>query len=291
MMRIEGLNLSYPEVFDTCLSGVNGNSRLRECLHLNREALSRSAEAYIKFGQHGMLNHIEPLRRDMGINPIILDGLSKKDLISLYSLYFVKRNKPEARKIYDKLMSMAKDKCPFCGGVGKPENLDHYLAKKYYPQFSILPQNLIPSCRDCNMGGKGQSLAETSGEQVIHPFLDHEKFFNEQWIFAEYRPSVVENELGLVHYYVDPPAQWNDVDKNRVYQHFSAFNLDEVYSLQAAESLIIIFSQIQGVQEFCTSNEEIVNALLQKPLDTVKTQNHWRIGFFQALINHFSHVS
>ena len=90
--------------------------------------------------------------------------------------------------------------------------------------------------------------------------------------------------------YVNPPEYWCDVDKSRVELHFLAFNLAEVYSLQAAENLNIIFKQIEGVRNFCTNDEKIIDSLLQGPLGEIKEPNHWRKGFFQALINYLSRV-
>jgi len=51
-------------------------------------------------------------------------------------------------------------RCPFCGQLlessGKAASdvpsadLDHFFPKFEYPQFSLLPQNLIPTCMECN---------------------------------------------------------------------------------------------------------------------------------------------
>ena len=51
-------------------------------------------------------------------------------------------------------------RCPFCGQLletsGKTvsdvptADLDHFFPKSKYPQFALLPQNLIPTCMECN---------------------------------------------------------------------------------------------------------------------------------------------
>lgn len=51
-------------------------------------------------------------------------------------------------------------RCPFCGQLlessGKSDSdvptadLDHFFPKFDYPQFALLPQNLIPTCMECN---------------------------------------------------------------------------------------------------------------------------------------------
>lgn len=44
--------------------------------------------------------------------------------------------------------------CPSCGNPLMPDTLDHFLPKEHWPEFSILPNNLVPQCRDC-AGHKG----------------------------------------------------------------------------------------------------------------------------------------
>jgi len=39
--------------------------------------------------------------------------------------------------------------CPFCGNPLKPLTLDHFIPKSIWPDYSILPNNLIPQCKSC----------------------------------------------------------------------------------------------------------------------------------------------
>jgi 5-methylcytosine-specific restriction endonuclease McrA len=62
--------------------------------------------------------------------------------------------------------------CPMCGSpsIG---TLDHYLPKEDYPEFSVLPSNLLPACSLCNSGAKGRTYkGALSGERFIHPYFD-----------------------------------------------------------------------------------------------------------------------
>lgn len=59
-------------------------------------------------------------------------------------------------------------RCPFCGQLlessGKADSdvptadLDHFFPKFEYPQFALLPQNLIPTCMECNRIEKHKKL-------------------------------------------------------------------------------------------------------------------------------------
>lgn len=39
--------------------------------------------------------------------------------------------------------------CPFCGMPLRPLTLDHFFPKSTWPEYSILPNNLVPQCRGC----------------------------------------------------------------------------------------------------------------------------------------------
>ncbi|WP_167354880.1 HNH endonuclease [Rhizobium altiplani] len=62
--------------------------------------------------------------------------------------------------------------CPACGEMGKPNTLDHFLPKRKYPHFAIVPHNLFPMCDAC----QGKKLEKTGDEDApkffIHPYFD-----------------------------------------------------------------------------------------------------------------------
>jgi hypothetical protein len=59
--------------------------------------------------------------------------------------------------------------CPYCG-IGEADTLDHYLPRKYFPEFSATAANLIPCCNRCNLLKKTHTA--TAGERILHPVLD-----------------------------------------------------------------------------------------------------------------------
>jgi hypothetical protein len=62
--------------------------------------------------------------------------------------------------------------CPMCGSQ-HPGTLDHYLPRESFPEFSILPCNLIPACPHCNSGvKKGRYRGTDSPERFIHPYFE-----------------------------------------------------------------------------------------------------------------------
>lgn len=57
--------------------------------------------------------------------------------------------------------------CPYCGGRA-PSTIDHYLEKALFPEFSLYPENLVPSCRGCN---RSQSAIKNNRCDKLHPYF------------------------------------------------------------------------------------------------------------------------
>lgn len=194
----------------------------------------------------------------------------------------VKRSIP--RNIYDSILVAANDRCPFCGGIGQPRTLDHYLPKANYPVYSVHPANLVPSCRDCNTG-KSNALALVVGEQVLHPYFDDDSYFNEKWVAA----SVVTTEPITLVFYVDPPVHWDRVNKERSLAHFTDFDLAKRYSIQAAEELSTLVDQRKGYMRDFTP--ELFKSYLLSIASGPLFVNHWKSVMYQALSENESFCS
>lgn len=83
--------------------------------------------------------------------------------------------------------------CPYCG---RPifDEIDHYLPKSKYPEFSLLSKNMVPSCSDCN-GLKDNLIPEGSHEYFLHPYFDHG--IDAQVIYFEIVPPFPSPRLEL----------------------------------------------------------------------------------------------
>lgn len=214
------------------------------------------------------------------IDPMVIGDIKHSELTSLYSDNFVPK-KMRSRFIYDEIMASANEECPYCGGIGVPKQLDHYLPKSKYPQFSILTSNLVPSCMDCNMGEKGVGLASIYEEQVIHPYHDFNHFFNEKWIDAVFNLDVNEN-LERVSYFVSPPQDWQEKDKKRAFHHFQEFGLAKRYSLQVGSEYVTLIKSIKDLQTII-NNEQIISMVIQHVISEIPNPNNWRRVLYEAV--------
>jgi hypothetical protein len=61
--------------------------------------------------------------------------------------------------------------CPYCGD--RPvTGLDHYLPNSLFPEFSVLPLNLIPCCSDCNRIKDVNYVDEAGNPLFLHAYID-----------------------------------------------------------------------------------------------------------------------
>lgn len=282
MLKLDNPTYSYAQAMDSCRQGITGNTDLLRKLDHDMALLQTSADGYVVSASTGELYTIQAIPNRRNYDPVVIGTLKKSDLLKLYGTYFVAQDKP-GRSIYDELMAAANEKCPFCGGIGRPRNLDHYLPKAYYPQFSVLPVNLVPSCRDCNMDGKGEDFATTEEEQVIQPYLDNDRYFNEQWVFARYIAGIGV-EPGVIEYFVQPPEHWEDAQKRRVEKHFNDFDLKLRFSKEAGPRLVIYLAQIQAMTQIPLELEVAKNTILQPAIDSAPFVNHWERVMCLALM-------
>lgn len=109
--------------------------------------------------------------------------------------------------------------CPVCGEAGTPNTLDHYLPQQDFPDFSILPANLVPTCDICQ-GHKLAHYLGPDGRLFVHPYFD--AFLDQQVARLEF---VQPLDLPAVRLVVHP-----DLDlahHSLVHRHFTALRLHE----------------------------------------------------------------
>ncbi|MFT5420428.1 MAG: hypothetical protein ACI9D5_001172 [Candidatus Endobugula sp.] len=263
-----------------CSQGVPENNSLQGRLVVADEDMDRLESGYITCAENGAMFTLDTFQNLPREGPEGFRGIAqieKSELVAVYNTYFRGKSKP-ARKIYDYLLILAQDKCPYCGGIGRPKNLDHYMPKAHFTQFSILPLNLIPACLDCNLGSKASGYANTAEDQIIHPYLDGDRFFNEQWVFAK----VVQGDPSVIEYYVQAPNTWSDIDKKRVEKHFKEFDLGKRYSCLAADELSALVPQWKAFFPLI-GIDGVKSCLLEPVVESGVFPNDWKRVMYQAI--------
>jgi hypothetical protein len=216
--RLEALKEDPLAVYDAIVNPKDEprRSRLRGLRH-------RVACAYLRYYAHKpALHRVKPLGRRITSD-------EAEDLLYCYKNSRQKRSAVYNR-VYAKILALS-NFCAYCG-IDHATTLDHYLpkdGKRSYPEFSILPTNLIPSCDLCNYP---RWICDEAGlRALIHPYFD--AISQERLLVAEV--SVDGNE---------PNAEFrvnvsgcSDMEFARLYErHVKLLGLLKRYRDQAAAS-------------------------------------------------------
>lgn len=272
-------------VYELCVNSISDkisleNNFLRDRLSMVSNEVAMAAIIYSEYGLDHQLYNIPP--NNCEDKEIVIGSVTKKELKDVYSKHMVGKNKPAREKIYDLLLSRAPiGRCPYCG-IGDASTLDHYLPKAIYPILSVVPKNLVPSCKDCNTGKKA-SIASSSGTQCLHPYFDNQEVVSEQWIFAKIESTSPE----VVIFYVCAPSHWDNTLKKRVESHFNDFNLARRFSIEAANELANKkYSWDETEKKF--GMETLISILSSDYNSCLKKHvNSWRTAFYQAFHDHY----
>jgi hypothetical protein len=183
--------------------------------------------------------------------------------------------KGSARTIYNQLLNATPNSiCPLCG-QGRVGALDHYLPQSAYPDYVVLPANLVPACTDCNQA-KRAWFAKSADDQILHPYFDD--FSGHQWLHAK----VIPGQSPAVQFYADGPAHWSSVDRARVESHFRVFKLARLFTTHAGSELGSIRSHL--VHELKGDTGRIKDHLLEQANSRrAAFLNSWQTAMYIAL--------
>lgn len=132
----------------------------------------------------------------------------------------------------DLLKRISVARCPFCG-ISESSTLDHYLPKEKYPEFSVFPMNLIPSCAICNTRKRDRILDEgTNVRMFLHPCYDTIP----DAAFVDVRVRMKEDAL-IVTYRVVQPGGIEPHVFQHLKSHFEELDLADRYRRMGIEHL------------------------------------------------------
>jgi hypothetical protein len=266
MRQIAKPNVDNGAFYLECAQST-ADAGLRTRLVQTAAAVSVAAAGYI---QAGHARSSFQLAHSIQVVPA-----SDDELRNLYARVVVPRRRV-GRKVYDKIIIGAPfGICPLCG-AGKVSTVDHYLPKSVYAQFSILSENLVPSCADCNKA-KLESYPTTPQDQPFHPYFDSVEA--DRWLFGE----VVTYQGVSVAFSVEPPGQWSAILAARARRHFELFRLGEFYATLAAQELSEVRGRLEAMYQ--QGGADLVRDDLQLSADSAREVhiNSWKTAMYDAL--------
>ena len=98
-------------------------------------------------------------------------GLEDKVNDALYEIYSGETKKYGVTWIGEYRSAPEQIYCPLCGAPN-PSQLEHYLPRAYYPEFTILSWNLVPTCAVCNPKRGHHAHTPTETLPLVHPYYE-----------------------------------------------------------------------------------------------------------------------
>ena len=178
-------------------------------------------------------------------------------------------------KMIDSLPKADADLCPYCSLDTNPD-LDHFLPKARFPEFSLHARNLIPICTTCNRKKLNAFLMKPGGHRLL---LHHsaEPSNNALVLKADLR---FERETIVVSYCIDVSSQLSAPERQRAEWQFARLALGDRYSRRAHSFLASFKASIAG------RPQNVVERTLKskiKDSDIGEPVNGWRPALYRAI--------
>ncbi|MEQ9263131.1 MAG: hypothetical protein RLP14_08225 [Owenweeksia sp.] len=267
MRSIEKPSHEVSDVYKLCISRVNDTDfkeRLERC-----EGLVMAAS--IEFEKYAKRNTFHELKSDTTLRGLV----TPTEMVSVYTDRMAKKSSP-GRSVYDAIMMLPKNgKCPFCGHR-MVSTLDHYMPKAKFPILSVVPLNLVASCKDCNF--EKRALEPTnSSDAPLHPYFD--TIDDVTWLRAE----VLESKPPAIEFSITRPDHWPEDLHTRVKNHFECLELHILYGLNAAEEISNIAYHLEMIN-LASGKSAVQSSLRDMARSRMRVDmNSWQSALYVAL--------
>jgi hypothetical protein len=180
----------------------------------------------------------------------------------------------------DLLKRISVARCPFCG-ISESSTLDHYLPKEQYPEFSVFPQNLVPSCAVCNTRKRDRILEEgTNVRMFLHPCYD----VIPDLAFLRVRARMEGDALVLSYRLVRPPGMALQTFQH-LRNHFDELDLADRYRRMGLEHLGGQYPALRRAYGAGEDAGRVADKLIEGADDFEEVQgpNYWLAKLYRAL--------
>jgi hypothetical protein len=173
-----------------------------------------------------------------------------------------------------------RDLCPYCT-LDSGAELDHYLPKAIFPEFSLFAQNLLPICGRCNQS-KGNRVTDADGRRQFL-LLSHDLADDTRVLEAEI------SFVGVAHvrYYIDDGGALIDEKLMLVKRHFARLKLASRYTRRGDSALAAMKANLKGKPQ-----ARIKKVVLDGASNAAETEptNSWRGALYRELENRIDEV-
>lgn len=205
---------------------------------------------------------------------IRLSAADKQTLIEGYDhrSAAVKRLLESMRK---SLPSDHRDLCPYCS-LDTTYQLDHYLPKSKYPEFSLYGPNLLPICGRCNQI-KSNAITDAGGRRLfVMPSGD--SFLRQDLIVANLSMVPVPRFTFAIN--LNAPVDANEILQAQ--RHFNRLGLAKRYRRRANALLAPLRAAVRKSGRRQSAARKLILANLRSAANE-GPNNSWRLPMYRAI--------
>ncbi|MCL2190077.1 MAG: HNH endonuclease [Defluviitaleaceae bacterium] len=205
-----GSELFTQEIINNQRNLLNDGTCNMDKVYLN-QSISYVFDCFDKY--HKNIYQLHTLTPELRLN---------KSHIDAWKLAYNKNPKAvkDLRKKYKEEVQM----CPYCF-ISNISELDHYIPKARFPEYSLLNINLVPSCSGCNKIKEDKWSVTTP--LFFNPFIHN--FLEERFIKAELTPdNLSRNKIPSLKFYIDIDNCTNKSEGLLLQSHFDKLGLIKI---------------------------------------------------------------
>ena len=245
MNKIQPLSIPHNKIFIDCVNDIDSDRVKNRYLNDSNQIMN-IGKSYSEEAQNKSLHLIE--RNN------VTENISSDEFIRLYKYRLVNNR---VGGIYDEILQLPEHNiCPFCNQRLVSE-LDHFLPKSNYPNYSVSHINLVPICKECNHSKLDKEI-NTQNEVFIHPYFDD--VLNQNWLKAD---LINEEPIG-VKFLVNEDVNLDQTTLERIKNQFDLLQLNRLYTSHASSELASLikslfrpkFRTINKVRTFLEDNRK-----------------------------------
>ncbi len=267
MKSLKKPNLKVDDIYCLCSKDFRDKDLVKRLLESEENVIKASEN----FDKLAIVHETYKMQEDVTCRGVVSD----KELINLYIQKLVPK-KSVGREYYDYILAMPYNNiCPLCG-ARIVSTIDHYLPKTHYPSLSVIPNNLIPSCRDCNHE-KHDIKFKSKEDETLHPYFDNIE--NHRWVFCD----VIEDDPISFKYSIKMIDSKDEMIYKRIRNHFKVLNLDVLYAIKACD--IISGIEVMLKKLYKKTGVDAVREQIKEDMESyeVKSLNSWQSAFYRGV--------
>ncbi|MBR7716769.1 HNH endonuclease [Acinetobacter nosocomialis] len=220
------------------------------------------------------------------LTPLVISASEEVDFLNLYSY---KNSKLTAfrRAISTDNTSTYQPTCQYCT-INSVNSLDHFAPKDLFPEFSVHPNNLIPSCTECN---SKKLVRWINNNQHIFLNLYIDILPDIQYLFVEF--DIISLSDINVNFRIDNLNNISLPLYTIITSHYRELDLFQRFKDKSSDVIIELTNSIQA----SLSNGISITDIKQTIIDTCnldkkhKGHNHYQIILKETLIQSNNYIS